>query len=109
MRYVCTGCGNNYGEGINKPQRGYCSQCWDNFLAACREKSGKLMAEWEAREQPERIPQAIPKYPFRFRWLGLRWFLLTLANRINAKVCKWLKIPTRRNIFPRIRLQLRRD
>ena len=33
MRHICVHCSAPYGVGINKPQKGFCSECWEWHLA----------------------------------------------------------------------------
>jgi len=35
-KHQCSGCNLVYGEGNNKPIRGFCNQCWENHLAEQR-------------------------------------------------------------------------
>lgn len=47
MRHVCVNCGVVYGEGPNKPIKGFCSGCWDLHLATMRLNTRKLFVAKE--------------------------------------------------------------
>jgi hypothetical protein len=111
MRYKCHGCGEQYGEGTNKPHNGFCSGCWDKYLAQCKHNTEKLQAEWEktkAEPKPAYIPVKVkkPAWWWPLRWWKVKFILISLALRINVKVCGLLRVPVCRYIIPRIRLRI---
>ena len=42
--HQCVGCLRVYGEGTNKPIKGYCSVCWEEHLAEQRAHAERLRA-----------------------------------------------------------------
>lgn len=52
-KYLCVGCHQLYGEGPitnpKKAERGYCSFCWDVYLAQQRLNTALMMRNWRRR------------------------------------------------------------
>lgn len=54
MRFICSGCRAPYGDGENKPRFGYCSKCWDVWLARSGAGVATNQAEWLESKQRKR-------------------------------------------------------
>lgn len=103
MRYICTGCTDVFGAGLNKLRNGYCDKCWAAYLSASKENGHVLMDAWEEKSRFTYVPQPIT---YNKKWFGVKFFLRTLLYMVNRKVCKLLNISVRKHIFPRIKVAI---